>query len=411
MMFEHLTEDSPNLGSNNDVDLEKLLKLGDWKGLFLELFDISRELFFVLDENGAIITINQFGASALDYTTQELAGKHFMDLIDPVHTQLVNASINLALKNDDSFFEASLVNKFEKVNRYQISIRTIKNDEVVIGLLGVGKDVTMQRKLENELIDLRPKLVEAERLISLERARSSHQKMMLDELNKMKSEFVSNISHELRTPLASIVGFSETIASDPNMPVEMRNEFNLIILNEGKRLAKLINDVLDLSRMETGRIALNKSKMNVVKLIHRLIDNNKDLMDSRNLILTLEAPYDEILIEADEERLLQALDSLMENSIKFSKDGGRIKVILNNLYKEVEIVISDTGIGIPEKDLPYLFQKFYRVNRPDSDISGAGMGLVFVKQIVDLHKGLINIQSEPNKGTSVLIKLLKSNRD
>ncbi len=411
MMFEHLTEDSPNLGSNNDVDLEKLLKLGDWKGLFLELFDISRELFFVLDENGAIITINQFGASALDYTTQELAGKHFMDLIDPVHTQLVNASINLALKNDDSFFEASLVNKFEKVNRYQISIRTIKNDEVVIGLLGVGKDVTMQRKLENELIDLRPKLVEAERLISLERARSSHQKMMLDELNKMKSEFVSNISHELRTPLASIVGFSETIASDPNMPVEMRNEFNLIILNEGKRLAKLINDVLDLSRMETGRIALNKSKMNVVKLIHRLIDNNKDLIDSRNLILTLEAPYDEILIEADEERLLQALDSLMENSIKFSKDGGRIKIILNNLYKEVEIVISDTGIGIPEKDLPYLFQKFYRVNRPDSDISGAGMGLVFVKQIVDLHKGLINIQSEPNKGTSVLIKLLKSNRD
>jgi len=411
MMFEHLTEDSPNLGSNNDVDLEKLLKLGDWKGLFLELFDISRELFFVLDENGAIITINQFGASALDYTTQELAGKHFMDLIDPVHTQLVNASINLALKNDDSFFEASLVNKFEKVNRYQISIRTIKNDEVVIGLLGVGKDVTMQRKLENELIDLRPKLVEAERLISLERARSSHQKMMLDELNKMKSEFVSNISHELRTPLASIVGFSETIASDPNMPVEMRNEFNLIILNEGKRLAKLINDVLDLSRMETGRIALNKSKMNVVKLIHRLIDNNKDLIDSRNLILTLEAPYDEILIEADEERLLQALDSLMENSIKFSKDGGRIKIILNNLYKEVEIVISDTGIGIPEKDIPFLFQKFYRVNRPDSDISGAGMGLVFVKQIVDLHKGLINIQSEPNKGTSVLIKLLKSNRD
>jgi len=189
MMFEQLTEESSNLGSNNDVDLEKLLKLGDWKGLFLGLFDIARELFFVLDENGSIITINQFGASALDYTTQELAGKHFMDLIDPVHTQLVNASINLALKNDDSFFEASLVNKFEKVNRYQISIRTIKKDEVVIGLLGVGKDVTMQRKLENELIDLRPKLVEAERLISLERARSSHQKMMLDELNKMNRIF------------------------------------------------------------------------------------------------------------------------------------------------------------------------------------------------------------------------------
>ena len=101
----------------------------------------------------------------------------------------------------------------------------------------------------------------------------------------------------------------------------------------------------------------------------------------------------------------------MDNAIKFTSEGGRIKVILNNLYREVEIIITDTGIGIPRKDIPFLFQKFYKVNRPDSDIPGAGMGLVFVKQIVDLHKGLINIQSEPNKGTSVLIKLLKSNRD
>ncbi|HMN25894.1 MAG: PAS domain S-box protein [Ignavibacteriaceae bacterium] len=410
-MFEKLVDEKTNLGSSNHFDLEKLLELGDWKELFLGLFNVARELFFILDEGGSILSINQFGASTLDYTAEELIGKHFMDLIDPMHTQLVNASINLALKNDNSFFEASLVNRYEKINRYQISIKTIRRENKIIGLLGVGKEVTLQRKLENELAVIKPKLMEAERLITLERARSSHHRMMLDELNKMKSEFVSNISHEMRTPLASIVGFSETIASDPNMPMEMRNEFNLIILNEGKRLAKLINDVLDISRMETGRIALNKSKVNIVKIIKRMIDNSKEALSAKNLILTLEAPYEEILIEADEERLLQALDSLLENSIKFSKESGRIKVILNNLFREVEIVITDTGIGIPEKDLPFLFQKFYRVNRSDSDISGAGMGLVFVKQIVDLHKGLISIQSETNKGTSVLIKLLKNVRD
>ena len=410
-MLEEIIEETSNLGSNDNFDLEKLQKLGDWKELFLGLFDVARQLLFILDEDGSIISINQFGASALDFTPQELIGKHFMDLIDPIHAQLVSASINLALKNDSSFFEASLINKYENVNRYQISIRTVRKDERVIGLIGVGKDVSVQRKIENELSELKPKLVEAERLIALERARSSHQKMMLDEVNQMKSEFVSNISHELRTPLASIVGFSETIASDPNMPVEMRNEFNLIILNEGKRLAKLINDVLDLSRMETGRIVINKSKVNIVKLIQRMINNNRGLVDAKNLSLTTELPSDEIIIEVDEERLLQALDSLMDNAIKFTSEGGRIKVILNNLYREVEIVIIDTGIGIPRKDIPFLFQKFYKVNRPDSDIPGAGMGLVFVKQIVDLHKGLINIQSEPNKGTSVLIKLLKSNRD
>lgn len=410
-MLEELIENSSNLRSDIHFDLEKLLTLGDWKELFLGLFDVARELFFILDTDGSIIAINKYGASALDYSIDELIGKHFMDLVDPQYLQTTNASINLALKNDDSFFEASLINKFEKINRYQISIRTVRNDFKIIGLIGVGKDVSIQRKIESELIDLKPKLIEAERLITLERARSLNQHLMLDELNRMKSEFVSNISHELRTPLASIVGFSETIASDPNMPIEMRNEFNLIILNEGKRLAKLINDVLDLSRMETGRIALNKSKVNIVKLIKRLIDNNKTATAEKKLILTFETAYDEIMVEVDEERLLQALDSLIDNSIKFSKEGGRIKVMLNNLYREVEIIITDTGLGIPEKDIPYLFQKFYKVNRPDSDIPGAGMGLVFVKQIVDLHKGLINIQSELNKGTSVLIKLLKVIRD
>ncbi len=410
-MLKQLMEEKSNLESSNHFDLKKLLEIGDWKELFLGLFNVARELFFILNEEGYILSINQFGASTLDYAADELTGRHFMDLIDPVNAQLVNASINLAIKNDDSFFEASLINKYEKVNRYQISIKTIRKQNKIIGLLGVGKDVTLLRKFENELAVLKPKLMEAERLITLERTRASHNKMMLDELNKMKSEFVSNISHEMRTPLASIVGFSETIASDPNMPKEMLNEFNLIILNEGKRLAKMINDVLDISRMETGRMVLNKSKVNLVKIIRRMIDNGKEALAAKNLTLSAEILYEELLIEADEERLLQAFNSLFENAVKFSRDGGRIKIIINNLFREVEIVISDTGIGIPEKDMPFLFQKFYTVNRADSDISGAGMGLVFVKQIVDLHKGLITIQSEPNKGTSVFIKLSKNIRD
>ena len=410
-MLDKTTEESFSKEADSNLDKQAVDKLGDWKELFFGLFNVAREMFFILDEEGTIIMVNEFGASSLDYSVGELVGKHFSDIVDPSSMQLVNSSITLALNNDYSFFETSLVDKYEKPNRFQISIRTIKKENKIIGVLGVGKNVTIQRKLENELNDLKPKLIEAERLITLERSRLLNQKIMLEELNVMKSEFVSNISHEMRTPLASIVGFSETIASDPNMPEEMKLEFNLIILNEGKRLAKLINDVLDLSRMETGKILLNKSKVNIVNLLQRMVDDNKKLISEKNLNLTYEVPYDQIQIEADEERLLQALNSILENSIKFSNEGGRIKIMLNNLYREVEIIISDTGIGIPEKDLPYLFQKFYRVNRPDSDISGAGMGLVFVKQIVDLHKGLINIQSEPDKGTSVLIKLLKNNRE
>lgn len=410
-MFEEITDQPLKKSKDQIMDLTALEKLGEWKNLFLGLFDVARDLHFILDEEGKIILINELGASSLDYSTEELSGKHFTELIDESYLQLVNASLTLALKNNYSFFEAALLDKYERMNLFQISIKTIKSNDIVIGLLGIGKNVTVQRELETEVGALKPKLVEAERLIALERSRSLNQKIMLEELNQMKSDFVSNISHEMRTPLASIVGFSETIASDPNMPDEMKLEFNLIILNEGKRLAKLINDVLDLSRMETGKITINKSKVNIVKLLQRLYDNNKNILQNKNISFTLEAAYDDIIIDADEERLLQALDLLIENSLKFTGEGGRIKIILNNLYKEVEIVITDTGIGIPEKDLPYLFQKFYRVNRPESDIPGAGMGLVFVKQIVDLHRGLINIQSEPNKGTTVMIKLSKNYKE
>ena len=396
---------------SKDLDSELLLNVGDWKSLFLGLFDVSRDLIFILDEEGKIVTINRHGATKLDYTTDELIDKHFTELIDPNYFELVSASINLALKTSHAFFEASLINKFEKINKFQISIRTVKKDDKILGLLGVGKNVTRLRKLEAEINEIKPKLIEAERLINLERSRSSNHKMMLEELNRMKSEFVSNISHELRTPLASIVGFSETISSDPNMPVEMRTEFNNIILNEGKRLAKLINDVLDLSRMETGRTTLNRTKINICKIIYDLIDQNKKAAENKDINIATDIPAEEIIIEADEERLSQALDAILNNAVKFTGEGGRIKVMLNSMFREVEIVISDTGIGIPPKDLPYLFQKFYRVNRLDYDISGSGMGLVFVKQIVDLHKGLIDIQSEPNKGTSVIIKLLKIYRE
>lgn len=391
-------------------DLNSLQKVGGWKELFQGLFEVSRELIFILNEEGNIIAINHYGAGSLDFTVQELAGKHFADIVDPEYLQLVNSSVNFALKNDHSFFEAALVSKFEKVLRFQINIKTIKSDEKIIGLLGLGKNVTRQRKLEDELKDLHPKLIETERLISLERSRSNQHKIMLDELNRMKSEFVSNISHELRTPLASIVGFSETIASDPNMPDEMKAEFNLIILNEGKRLAKLINDVLDLSRMETGSIVLNKSRFDVTVLVQKIINESRKIAEEKNIILTSEIPSQEVIIEADEERIYQVLEALLDNAFKFTNTGGRVKVILNNLFREIELIVADTGIGVPEKDLPYLFQKFYRVNRTDSDLRGAGMGLVFVKQIVDLHKGFITIQSEPNRGTSVIIKLLKNYR-
>ncbi|HQJ47081.1 MAG TPA: histidine kinase dimerization/phospho-acceptor domain-containing protein, partial [Ignavibacteriaceae bacterium] len=231
-MFEEQKENTINK-SLMITDYKQLEKLGKWKDLFENLSDISRDLMFILNEKGEIIFVNTFGVSELEYHKDELIGKHLIDLIDPSDQLLVNSSISLAIKNDYTLFEAFLVDKYENTHKYQFSIKAVKKNDKIIGLLGIAKDVTYLRKLESELNNLKPKLIEANRLITLERTRSINQKMMLEELNSMKSEFVSNISHELRTPIASIVGFSETIASDPNMPEEMKQEFNMIILNEG----------------------------------------------------------------------------------------------------------------------------------------------------------------------------------
>jgi signal transduction histidine kinase len=143
-------------------------------------------------------------------------------------------------------------------------------------------------------------------------------------------------------------------------------------------------------------------------MLNEAIEAHVKSAQAKNITLSWELPEEEILIDADKERISQTIGRLLNNAIKFTNEKGRIKVIAKNLFNEIEIIISDTGIGIPETDLPYIFQKFYRVSRPGTEIPGTGLGLVFVKQIIDLHKGFITVQSEVGKGTTFAIKLPKN---
>lgn len=407
----YLEEREIGLNGKKEFDIESLDEISPelgWREYFSQLFQTASDLVFVLNSEGIILSVNPQGAENLYYSVDELKGKHFLDIVDLEESEEVTSSLNYLLsKKTTSKFKAVLCSKYDELINYEVNLNPVVIDSEIKGVIGIGRNIAKETELLIKINDINPKLLEANRLLNLERTRSNYHKSMVEELNRLKGEFVSNISHELRTPLASIVGFSETIASDPNLPVELRSEFNKIILNEGKRLAKLINDVLDISRMESGVISLNISTFNAVELIHKTLKENKKEFSAHKLTLTTDIPFEEVIIEADNERLGKSLNAILDNAIKFTEPGGRIKVILNNLYREVEIIVSDTGIGIPEKDLPFIFQKFYRVERPDDEIGGTGMGLVFVKQIVDLHKGIISVQSEPNKGTTVSVKLLK----
>jgi PAS domain S-box-containing protein len=406
--YSEKSETNTNAGSSSEEDYRII---ENWQNSFNLLMEASPDLIIVVDHLGKIIQVNKTGSELLEYSQAELRGKHLIDLFEHEDAAIVNFSLNQVLhKNNPVKFKAHLCAKYEQIFPFEINCKKVAKNGDVLGMICICKDLSENFKYLTELQKLNPKLIETNRLLSIERARAKPQKTLMDELNRLKNEFISNISHEFRTTLASIIGFSETIESDPNLPAEMKKEFNRVIMSESKRLAKLINDVLDASTIEDGKILINKTILDIINLIQEAVDVNFQFASGKKITLSFDHPPKRVFIEADRESISRMINALLNNAIKFTGENGRVKIVVNNLPREVEIVISDTGIGIPEVDLPYIFQKFYRISRPRGDLSGSRVGLVFVKQIIDLHKGLITVQSEPGSGTTFLVKLPKTSK-
>ncbi len=376
---------------------------------FRLLIETAQDIIFNLNPYGYFVTVNGNGALSLGYKRDQMIGKHFLDFIEESSKEeIAFAFKNILSSSRPASFDATFIDKFGNNIVFEIQARSIKTNGEILGMLGIARNITQRRGDEIKLKDLNSKLIEANRLVSIERDRARYEISVLEELNMLKNEFVSNISHELRTPLASIIGFAETINSDSEMPKDMIKEFSEIILSEGKRLARLINDVLDLSRIESGAMTIVKSKFNVVDLLHTIIDSYEDSARKKSITITREIPDNEIFIHADKERIDQVYSHLLANAIKFTNSGGRVAIIAKNFLKEFEVIVSDTGIGISDKDIQFLFKKFYKGNHPGNQQPGAGLGLVLVKQIVDLHKGMITVKSEMNQGATFIVKLPKS---
>ncbi|MBA4406734.1 hypothetical protein C0389_05615 [bacterium] len=384
------------------------LRLASSEERFRMLIDTADDLIFVLDGFGYFSMVNKNGATALGYDPEEMLGKHFLEFIDKEdEAKIANAFNKILNSSGITTFEAVFLNRSDKGITFEISAKPMISNGEISGMLSIGRNITNRKQDEQKIRDLNSKLIEANRIISIERERARHKITVLEEVNKLKSEFISNVSHELRTPLASIVGFAETIISDTDLPKETLNEFSNIILMEGKRLAKLINDILDFSKLESGEEELEKDSMSVVDVLDEAIKSFDGQIKEKKLVVSKEYPKEKIVINADKERIEKVFWNLISNAVKYTNKDGRISIILQDYGKEIEIVVSDTGVGIPEKDIPNLFQKFSKVQKPGMQISGTGFGLVSVKQIIDLHKGFIKVRSQANKGTTFIIRLPK----
>ncbi len=224
--------------------------------------------------------------------------------------------------------------------------------------------------------------------------------IMLEErrAQKTKNDLITNVSHDLRTPLTSIIGYLELIDSDKYKDeVELRYYIN-IAYEKSKDLSLLINDLFELTKMQNSTITLEKSQINLVDLLGQLVAYFKYEFEKANMESRIDFSDDRLIVYGDARKLVRAFENLLSNSIKYGKDGHYIDVItrIENSMAVVQIV--NYGEEIPSIDLPYIFDRFYRVEKSrNREIGGSGLGLAITKNIIELHNGSISASSNDNK--------------
>jgi two-component system phosphate regulon sensor histidine kinase PhoR len=234
----------------------------------------------------------------------------------------------------------------------------------------------------------------------------------LKKLEQMRKDFVANVSHELKTPITSIKGFSETLLDGAMNDKDTLEYFLSIILKESDRLQSLIEDLLDLSKIEKQGFRLNPDYFDVNEVLEEIMIILEGKAREKEIDLKLIKPEKELILFADTSRIKQVFINLINNAIAYTPPGGEVRVEVKDIGKDIEFYVTDTGIGMEKEEIPRIFERFYRVDKARSRNSGGtGLGLAIVKHIVEAHHGEISVKSKLNKGTMFKVKLSKVNKD
>lgn len=227
-------------------------------------------------------------------------------------------------------------------------------------------------------------------------------------LDKLRIDFIANVSHELRTPISMLQGYSEAIVDDIAESKEEKNELAQIILEESLRMGRLVNDLLDLARMEAGHIQLNKESIKLEPFVERIIKKFQGLAEENQIELLLSSDITLDNVNVDPDKIEQVFTNLIDNAIRHTSEKGFVKVNVSSNDKELKVSIEDNGTGIPEEDLPFVFERFYKADKSrtrNKKKKGTGLGLAIAKNIIDAHQGTINVKSKLNQGTTFTFKV------
>ena len=322
----------------------------------------------LMDQTGKILIMNNQAEQILGISARQLIGKHYSSIKQQYELlQLIHEGFD-----SKTFIHEEITFYYPEERLLELNLVPITEGyQEYGGLLLVLQDVSAIRRLE-----------------------------------RMRSEFVANVSHELKTPIAAVKGFAETLPGGAVKDEETTISFLQIIYDESERLNRLIGDILELSKIESRRARLILTPVEIYQFMADTIQLLDVSAKNKQLIISLDGPR-ELYIEADEDRLRQIFVNLLSNAISYTPEGGNINIKLEAPTEDVvRIAITDTGVGIPEKDLPRIFERFYRVDKARSRISGGtGLGLSIVKHLVDMHKGTISVTSEVGVGSTFIVEL------
>jgi PAS domain S-box-containing protein len=273
------------------------------------------------------------------------------------------------------------------------------SDGQISGVVLVFRDVSERRRAE---ADRRSATTERERLLEGERAARSEAELA----NRSKDEFVAMVSHELRTPLNAIMGWTQILKSTPNDAEMLRRGIDVIERNT-KAQAQLISDLLDMSRIISGKLRLDVHDVDLIGLINAAIETTRPAADAKRISMEARLDPSVAATTGDSTRLQQCIWNLLSNAIKFTPQGGRVGISLGRSNSHCEISVSDNGIGIPSDFLPFVFERFRQAETTASKRTGGlGLGLAIVKQLVELHGGEVRVESQgEGKGATFTLAL------
>lgn len=336
----------------------------------------------VLDVNRQVILMNSAAARILGLKVSEVEGKHVHEILGRAEA---SSDQELAQQLYDKLMTGT--SQFDELEPSpdepapSLDFRLEAERKVVVGklspaLLGTGEF---------------PSLVTVLRDVSREA-----------EVDRLKNEFISTVSHELRTPMTSIKGYSDLLFTERVGALsEQQRHFVGVIKNNADRLTALVNDILDISRIETGRLKLQIDSLDLMQLIGSVVDNFRGQMVEKSLDLTLDLPPSLPPVRGDKGRTTQILENLTSNAWKYTPEGGRVTIRARAMEGYVQVDVTDTGIGIDPKDVPHIFDRFYRTEQAEVQaVDGSGLGLSIVKMFVELLGGDIWVTSELNQGST-----------